>query len=204
MLMYGVPQGFTEYAQTSGRTGRGISPGLISIVLRQSASRDVYLYRHFHAVLSDVAGYYDILPVRSTNLHCSEEIFGNVLKALVSAMCMRKPEWAHPDGVRKAVGKSEDQLRQGIGRLLCDDPDLKGETRELVSKLYQRFMGDFQSQGKFLGEFLDLSERQWLLGNLRSSSGKRIKMTCQDQILLELMGEAEDSPEGGEGGSNDE
>jgi hypothetical protein len=65
-------------------------------------------------------------------------------------------------------------------------------------------MGDFQSQGKFLGEFLDLSERQWLLGNLRSSSGKRIKMTCQDQILLELMGEAEDSPEGGEGGSNDE
>lgn len=204
MLMYGVPQGFTEYAQTSGRTGRGTSPGLISIVLRQSSSRDVYLYRHFHAVLSDVAGYYDILPVRSTNLHCSEEIFGNVLKALVSAMCMRKTEWAHPDGVRRVLAKSEDRLRQGISRLLCDDPDLKGETQKLVNDQYQRLMGDFQSQGKFLGEFMDLSERQWLLGNLRSNSAKRVKVTCQDQILLELMGEIEDASDGVEGGSNDE
>jgi superfamily II DNA or RNA helicase len=190
ILMYGVPQGFTEYAQTAGRTGRGDSPGHISIVLMANSSRDVYLYRHFHAVLSDVAGYYDILPVRSTNLHCSEEVFGNVAKALISAMCMRKPEWAHPDGVSRVVGKSGERLRSGIGRLLCDDPDLMESTMEIVDRLYERLMNDFQSQREFLGTFMETSEHQWLTGTLRSRSGSRIRVTCQDQPLLELMAES--------------
>src|SRR5207237_593999 len=77
MVMLGVPRSFTEYVQTAGRTGRGRSPGHVQIILQPFNPRDNYLYRHVHAMLSDVAGYYDVLPVRSTNLYCASQIFGN-------------------------------------------------------------------------------------------------------------------------------
>src|SRR5713226_10409683 len=89
MVMLGVPRSFTQYVQTAGRTGRGRAPRHVSVILQSYYPRDVYLYRHFHAVLSDISGYYDVLPVRSTNLYCAEQVFGNVAKAILSAICMR-------------------------------------------------------------------------------------------------------------------
>jgi hypothetical protein len=196
IIMYGVPRGYTEYVQTTGRTGRGDSPGFINIILLPSSARDVYLYRHFHAILSDVAGYYDVLPVRSTNLHCSEEIFGNIAKAVLSALCMQKPVWTNRDGVRQATGRREDRLRGGIVRLLCDDTSLLEETKSLVLRRYRRLMDEFQSQSEFLGKFMQASDPPWLIYRLRGGTGQAIKVTCSDQILLERIGTSDSHSNG--------
>src|SRR5439155_6588680 len=129
MIMLGVPRGFTEYVQTAGRTGRGNSPGHVQIVLQPFFPRDAYLYRHFHAILSDVAGYYDILPVRSTNLFCASASFSNVAHSLITALCYNPgtPRWTHRQGVRAALEGMDGRIQGAITRILCDDPSLTAD-----------------------------------------------------------------------------
>lgn len=190
MIMFGVPRGFTEYVQTAGRTGRGKMPGHVSIILLPNYPRDVYLYRHFHAVLSDVAGYYDVLPVKSTNLYCSEQIFGNVAKGLLSAFCLKKPEWTHRTGIQKVTKGIEDQLRGGMVRILCNDPTLQRDTQEIVLRKYRRLMQEIQTQTKypFLAELMRLGDEDWLLYSLRGRANNSVRLSCSDEVLLEKMG----------------
>lgn len=187
MIMFGVPRGFTEYVQTAGRTGRGGSPGHVSVILLPNSSRDAYLYRHFHAILSDVAGYYDILPVRSTNLYCSEEIFGNAAKGLLSALCVRNAVWPHRTGLLSVTESIEGRIRGGIASILCDDAALHEDTAEIVRRKYRQLMNEIQSQSKFLSELMRSSEQQWLIYSLRGRSGNTVRLTCADQPLAELI-----------------
>jgi hypothetical protein len=190
MIMFGVPRGFTEYVQTAGRTGRGKVPGHVSVILLPNYPRDVYLYRHFHAVLSDVAGYYDVLPVKSTNLYCSEQIFGNVAKGLLSSFCIKKAEWTHRAGIQKATAGIEGQLRGGILQLLCNDSDLQRDTQEIVVRKYRHLMQQIQTQTKypFLAELMRSGDEDWLIYSLRGRANNSVKLSCSDQTLLERIG----------------
>ncbi len=190
MIMFGVPRSFTEYVQTTGRTGRGNVSGHVSVILLPSYPRDVYLYRHFHAILSDVAGYYDVLPVKSTNLYCSEQIFGNVSKALLSTLCLSvdPPDWPHRNGVQRAVGGREPQILGYIVSLLCDDTTLRHDTARIVAAKYRRLLDEIQSNSKFLAKLMKESENTWLMYSLRGRTGDSVRISCRDQNLLELMG----------------
>jgi hypothetical protein len=188
MIMFGVPSGFTEYQQTVGRTGRGAAAGHVQVILLPHLPRDTYLYRHFHAVLSDVAGYYDVLPVRSTNLHCSDEIFGNVAKGILAALCLSKPLWPHRQGVQTAVAGQESALRGGISGLLCDDAGLKAETDEIVRRRFRLLMGAVVERQGFLVQVL--KDKGWLLYSLRPRTMNMVRVACLDQELLAQMQQA--------------
>jgi superfamily II DNA or RNA helicase len=185
MFMFGVPRGFTEFVQTAGRTGRGNNPGHVSILLVPHATRDTYLYRHFHAILTDVSGYYDVLPVQSSNLYCSEEIFGNVAKTFLSAACMKYGEWTNRKGINEV--KKKVQIEKPIIGALCNIPELQHETAKLVRRKYNQLNDEITSQGKFLSNLMRESQQNWLIYSLRGRSGNTIKVSCKDQLLLELL-----------------
>ena len=185
MFMFGVPRGFTEFVQTAGRTGRGSNPGHVSILLVPHATRDTYLYRHFHAILTDVSGYYDVLPVQSSNLYCSEEIFGNVAKAYLSAACMKYGKWTNRNGINEV--KKKVPFERPIIGALCNIPELQRETAQLVNRKYNQLGDEITAQGKFLSELMRDSQQNWLMYGLRGRSGNTIKVSCKDQLLLELL-----------------
>lgn len=193
MFMFGVPRGFTEFVQTAGRTGRGKNPGHVSILLVPHATRDTYLYRHFHAILTDVSGYYDVLPVQSSNLHCSEEIFGNVAKAFLSAACMKYGEWTNSKGVNEV--KRKVQIQRPIIGALCNVPELISETAQLVNRKYNQLGDEITTQGKFLSDLMKDPQQNWLMYSLRGRSGYTIKVSCRDQLLLELLAKDSDIEE---------
>jgi hypothetical protein len=200
MVMLGVPRSFTEYVQTAGRTGRGQSPGHVQIILQPFYPRDAYLYRHFHAILSDVAGYYDILPVRSTNLFCAGEIFGNVAKSLITALCMNPaaPQWTNLRGIRSALSRVNGRIQGAIARILCDDPTISGDVRTMVDARFQQLQDELARQNSFLSDMMRNSDVPWLIFSLRGRTGSTVRVTCIDQPLLELLRtrpEAEDSAE---------
>lgn len=196
MFMFGVPRGFTEFVQTAGRTGRGSSPGHVSILLVPHATRDTYLYRHFHAILTDVSGYYDVLPVQSSNLYCSEEIFGNVTKAFLSAACMKHGVWTNSRGINEV--KKKVQIEKPIIAALCNMPELLRETAQLVNRKYSQLGDEITTQGKFLSELMKDPQQNWLIYSLRGRSGNTIKVSCRDQLLLELLSADSDIEEGDE------
>jgi hypothetical protein len=189
MVMLGVPRGFTEYVQTAGRTGRGRSPGHVQIILQPFYPRDAYLYRHFHAILSDVAGYYDVLPVRSTNLFCAGEIFGNVTKSLITALCMNAttPQWTNVRGVRAVLGPMNGRIQGAITRILCDDPTISNDVRTMVDARYQQLQDQLARQDGFLSDAMHNSEVPWLVYSLRGRTGSTVRLTCVDQLLLERL-----------------
>lgn len=200
MIMLGVPRSFTEYVQTAGRTGRGASPGHVHIILQPFYPRDAYLYRHFHAILSDVAGYYDVLPVRSTNLFCAGEIFGNVAKSLVTALCNNppgvEPQWTHARGVRTVLGRLEGRIQGAIARILCDDPALMEDVRAMVEARLRQLRYELDTRDGFLSDVLYGSSVPWLITSLRGRAGSTVRVTCIDQPLMERLraplGDAED------------
>lgn len=204
MFMFGVPRGFTEFVQTAGRTGRGDHPGHVSILLVPHATRDTYLYRHFHAILTDVSGYYDVLPVQSSNLYCSEEIFGNVAKAFLSAACIKYGVWTNSRGINEVKQKVR-SIERPIINALCNNPELINETATLVRRKYSQLGDEITSQGKFLSELMRNPQQNWLIYSLRGRSGYTIKVSCRDQLLLELLSgdsdieEIDESIEGGNG-----
>jgi hypothetical protein len=189
MIMFGVPRGFTEYVQTAGRTGRGNASGHVSVILLPNYPRDVYLYRHFHAILSDVAGYYDVLPVKSTNLYCSERIFGNVARALFGTLCISldPPDWTHRNGVQKAVRRWESRIPGHIVSLLCNDSTLRQETVRIVLSKYPRLLDEIRSNSGFLGKLMKESENKWLMLSLRGRPSDTVRISCRDQVLLERI-----------------
>lgn len=190
MIMLGVPRSFTEYVQTAGRTGRGRSPGHVQIILQPFNPRDNYLYRHFHAVLSDVAGYYDILPVRSTNLFCASQIFGNVAKSLLTALCVTSlpdPQWPHAGGVRAVLARLDTRIRGATTRILGDDPALEPDVRALVDARLSQLQYELARQSGFLAEVMHNSDKPWLLYSLRGRTGSTVRVTCVDQPLLERL-----------------
>ncbi|HEX2080454.1 MAG TPA: helicase-related protein [Longimicrobium sp.] len=192
MIMLGLTQGFTEFVQTAGRTGRGRSSGHVQIVLQPFNPRDRYLYRHFHAVLSDVAGYYDVLPVKSTNLHCAGEMFGNVAKSVLVALCLRlpQPRWAHASGIQQAVSaasQGEARVLSGISRILCDDPGLKVDTDALVATRFNALMDQLTARNSFLADLMTTPASEWLIRSLRGRSGSTVRVTCADDELLERL-----------------
>ena len=192
MVMLGVPRGFTEFVQTAGRTGRGAASGHVHIVLQPFNARDAYLYRHFHAVLSDVAGYYDVLPVRSTNLHCASEIFGNVAKAILIGLCFNPdaPVWPNAGGVIRAIDSLPGKLRSiesGMTGILCDDPTLTAEVAQLTSTKMNGLMDEVSRAGGFLSEVFSRDDRSWLITSLRGRSTNTVRMTCADEPLLEAL-----------------
>ncbi len=207
MIMLGVPQGFTEFVQTAGRTGRGRSSGHVHIVLQPFNPRDRYLYRHFHAVLSDVAGYYDVLPVKSTNLFCAGEMFGNVAKSILVALCMapQQPRWPHAAGVRTAVAGRENQVLAGIARILCDDPELLPDIEELVRTRFRSLMDELAARNTFISEVMTASGSDWLIRSLRGRSGSVVRVTCSDDTLLErLQGDRAPRPRVARGNDGEE
>jgi len=189
MIMMGVPQGFTEFVQTAGRTGRGRSSGHVHIVLQPFNPRDAYLYRHFHAVLTDVAGYYDVLPVKSTNLFCAGEMFGNVAKSVLTALCMtpQQPRWPHAGGIQAVLAGRERQIQSGLARILCDDPDLLGDTEELVRTKLRALLDELSARGDFLSNVMMAPGSDWLIRSLRGKSGSVVRVTCADDALLERL-----------------
>jgi Helicase conserved C-terminal domain len=189
MIMLGVPRSFTEFVQTAGRTGRGAAPGHVQIILQPYNPRDAYLYRHFHAILSDVAGYYDVLPVRSTNLFCASEIFGNVAKSILTALCLRlaEPRWPHADGVRAVVNRLNGRLQTAMARILGNDPALEADIRALVESRLRRLQDDLARHGSFLSKVMRVSEVPWLLYGLRAKLGHSVRVTCVDQPLLDRL-----------------
>jgi hypothetical protein len=195
MIMLGLTQSFTEFVQTAGRTGRGRSSGHVHILLQPWNPRDAYLYRHFHAVLSDVTGYYDVLPVKSTNLFCAGEMFGNVAKSLLVAICMRRgrARWANANGVRDAIGAREAQLRAGIAGILCDDPALLTDTRALVDARFRALMDQLAQRNDFVGNVLSAPGSNWLITSLRGRPGNTVRVTCADDALLARLR----APQGG-------
>lgn len=205
MFMFGVPRGFTEFVQTAGRTGRGDSPGHVSILLVPSATRDTYLYRHFHAILTDVSGYYDVLPVQSSNLYCSEEIFGNVAKAFLSAACMKYGVWTNSRGINEI--KQKVRIDRPIIGALCNTPELLTETSRLVNRKYSQLGDEITAQGKFLSELMRDPQQNWLIYSLRGRSGYTIKVSCRDQLLMELLSgdsDTEETDESANGGNGNE
>lgn len=189
MVMLGVPRSFTEYVQTAGRTGRGRSPGHVQIILQPFNPRDNYLYRHFHAILSDVAGYYDVLPVRSTNLFCASEMFGNVAKSLITALCVRlpDPQWPHANGVRTMLQRFGGRIQGAITRILCDDPTLEQDVRNLVDTRLSQLQYQLAGSPGFLSEVMHDSDDPWLIYSLRGRTGSTVRVTCIDQPLLERL-----------------
>lgn len=189
MIMLGVPRSFTEYVQTAGRTGRGRSPGHVQIILQPFYPRDAYLYRHLHAVLSDVAGYYDVLPVRSTNLFCATEMFGNVAKSLISALCVSRgqPQWPHANGIHQTLQGMDGRIQNGITRILCDDPALIADVRSMVDDRFRRLLDELGIRGGFLSEVLTDSETPWIINSLRGRSGSTVRMVCVTTHLLDLL-----------------
>jgi hypothetical protein len=189
MIMMGVPQGFTEFVQTAGRTGRGRSAGHVHIVLQPFNPRDGYLYRHFHAVLTDVAGYYDILPVKSTNLFCAGEMFGNVAKSVLTALCMtpQEPRWPHASGIQAVLTGRERQVQAGIARILCDDLDLSRDTEELVRTKLRSLLDELSAKGEFLSNMMLAPGSDWLIRSLRGKSGSVVRVTCADDSLMERL-----------------
>jgi hypothetical protein len=207
MIMLGVPQGFTEFVQTAGRTGRGRSSGHVHIVLQPFNPRDRYLYRHFHAVLSDVAGYYDVLPVKSTNLFCAGEMFGNVAKSILVALCMapQQPRWPHATGVRTAVTGRENQVQTGIARILCDDPDLLPDIEELVRTRFRSLMDELAARNTFISEVMTAAGSDWLIRSLRGRTGSVVRVTCADDTLLQrLQGDRAPRPRAAREGDGEE
>jgi hypothetical protein len=196
MVMLGVPRSFTEYVQTAGRTGRGRAPGHVSVILQPYYPRDVYLYRHFHAVLSDISGYYDVLPVRSTNLYCAEQAFGNVAKAILSAIDMRpsRPQWPNRRGLQNAINGRTGAIEAGITGILCDDPDLADATRQLVTTRLNTLLDQVSSRNEFLAGVIKAPDARWLINSLRGRSGNVVPITCSDQLLVQRIG----TPEGDE------
>lgn len=189
MIMMGVPQGFTEFVQTAGRTGRGRSAGHVHIVLQPFNARDGYLYRHFHAVLTDVAGYYDILPVKSTNLFCAGEMFGNVAKSVLTALCMtpQQPKWPHANGIQAVMAGRERQVQGGISRILCDDVELTRDTDELVRTKLRALLDEVIAKGEFLSDVMLAPGSDWLIRSLRGKSGSVVRVTCADDSLMERL-----------------
>jgi hypothetical protein len=192
MVMLGVPQGFTEFVQTAGRTGRGRSSGHVQIVLQPFNPRDRYLYRHFHAVLSDVSGYYDVLPVKSTNLHAAGEMFGNVAKSVLLSLSLRlpTPRWSHPTGIQQTINSTQDgaaRVLQGIDHILCDDPALMSDVDALVRTRLRALLDQHSAQGGFLSALMTAPTSEWLIRSLRGKSGSTVRVTCSDEDLLERL-----------------
>lgn len=201
MIMLGLPHSFTEFVQTAGRTGRGRASGHVHIVMQPFNPRDVYLYRHFHAVLSDVTGYYDVLPVRGTNLHCADEMFGNVAKAVIMSLCMnpQNPQWPHAAGVQRVAGTRLPKVAAGITRILCDDPALTRDTQALVQKRIQALMAQIVTRNTFMSTVMTAPASGWLIHTLRGRSGSVVRVLCADTDMMTLLknprGDGEETPE---------
>jgi len=186
MFLFGVPGSYTEYAQIAGRTGRGEVSGHLNIVLVPNMPRDTHLYRHFHTVLSDVAGYYDSPPVRSTNLYCSEEIFGNVTKGLLAVLCLHDSKWSHQDGVLATIQEyKQTAIRNTITRLLCNDPDLHVATQQIVTTQFRNLYNQIRLNKGFLAPLM--ADGGWLLDSLRGREDRVVSVTCTDKSLLDLV-----------------
>lgn len=189
MLMLGVPRGFTEYVQTAGRTGRGHSPGHVHIILQPFYARDAYLYRHFHAVLTDVSGYYDILPVRSTNIHLAKEMVGNVAHSLLNALCMnlQQPKWANARSTRDLLSGIFNRLVNGICTILCNDPALENDIRDMATQRLLQIQDELVRRTEFLQQIFKDEQNDWLIFGLRGRSGSTVRMICRDQDLLDIL-----------------
>lgn len=196
MVMFGVPRSFTEYVQTAGRTGRGTVSGHVNIILLPIYPRDNYLYRHFHAVFSDVVGYYDALPVKSTNLYCSEQVFGNVIHGLFASLALRQSVWLNRRGFEEVIGseKREKGLLGGIAKILSNDAELQADTERLVIRRYRKLKVDMLGRSEFLGSLLK-SQGQLLFG-LRGNSNRNVRVACMDEDFLSLISNMEQ--QGGE------
>jgi hypothetical protein len=198
MIMLGLPHSFTEFVQTAGRTGRGRASGHVHIVMQPFNPRDVYLYRHFHAVLSDVTGYYDVLPVRGTNLHCADEMFGNVAKAVLMSLCMnpQDPQWPHASGVQRVAGTRLPKVAAGIARILCNDPALMRDTQALVQARIQALMTQIVTRNTFMATVMTAPASGWLIHTLRGRTGSVVRVLCADTDMMTLLknprGEAAD------------
>lgn len=193
MVMLGVPRSFTEYVQTAGRTGRGASPGHVHIIMQPIFPRDNYLFRHFHAILSDISGYYDILPVKSTNLYCANEIFGNVAKSILTSLCFspNAPKWANRNGLNSLLGannrRAEQRVKRLITKILCNDASLTPDVNMMVNTRFSILSREINARDSFLSDTMKNSPTPWLINSLRGSFGQGVRITCVDEQLLNLL-----------------
>ena len=204
MVMLAVPRSFTEYVQTAGRTGRGATSGHVHIILRPDYPRDSYLYRHMHAVFSDVAGYYDVLPVKSTNLHCANEIFGNITKSILTTLCLSigandPPRWPNSNGVRAITQNLLPRIENAVSQVICDDPALVDDVRAMVQTRIRQFLDELQRSNSFLSGMLKESDTPWLIYSLRGRGHNTVGVACVDQVLLELLQNSPSQPDANNG-----
>ncbi|KTG11409.1 hypothetical protein AUR64_03910 [Haloprofundus marisrubri] len=191
MVMLGAPRKMTEQVQTAGRTGRGDTPGHVTMHLLPSNPRDVYLYGNFHRVLGDVEGYYETYPIQPTNAHAAELLMPNLLKAVLAGM-------SYDDFVLTARRASaalsdtatENQIRYDLLRLLRTDDTPKDLVAE-INQTVQNRLRDYEHKWGRIDNTVYLS--QWfqdqgnMMYTLRKGSDRHIDIDVEQDTLLSRL-----------------
>lgn len=195
VIMMGIPKTMTEYIQIAGRTGRGTMPGHVTVHLLPSNPRDMFVFENFHHVMSDVEGYFDTMPIESTNAYAAQIILPNVFKALLAAISYRPYSYClTAQGASRYFGDSRlgsQRYKQGMYDLmlvLTDNATPEGVKREILKQTEEeiryylgRWVG-LRGQGQWISNWLE--REQLLLQTLRERTGRDIKVTVDDTRLL--------------------
>jgi len=196
MISMGVPKSMTEHVQTAGRTGRGAVPGHVTLHMWPSMPRDQFVYANFHEVFCDVAGYYDRLPIQSTNAFAAQVMFPNVMKAVLASMSYHNYVLTAPSAAYyfSRSNTREQLLMLDILRVLIhtDTPALvrqriAGDVRRQLTTYIQRF-AEYKGSQQYISDIL-LREHE-LLTSLRVSSGRDISVIATQGDLFQRLEDA--------------
>ena len=109
---------------------------------------------------------------------------------------MKHGVWTNSRGINEV--KKKVQIEKPIIAALCNMPELLRETAQLVNRKYSQLGDEITTQGKFLSELMKDPQQNWLIYSLRGRSGNTIKVSCRDQLLLELLSAGSEVEEGDE------
>lgn len=199
MTMMGVAKTMTEHIQIAGRTGRGRAPGHVTIHLLPSNPRDMFVFEKFHLVMSDVKGYFDKMPIQSTNSYAAQIILPNIVKGLLGAQsyytyCLTTGTAArYFSNVRKINAFVLDILNAMTEK--DTEQHIKAEILRIIDREFSRYYlkrwsslsGVHYLSGWFQNEKL-------ILTSLREPIGRDVAISINDVNLYRLMEEQEKVP----------
>ena len=200
VLMMGIPKTMTEYIQIAGRTGRGELPGHVTIHLLPSNPRDMFVFENLHHVMSDVEGYFDVMPIESSNAYAAQIVLPNVFKALLAAVsyrprsyCLTAPSASRYFGDASFGSRRIRHCTWDLMRVLTDDATPEGVKREILRQTeaeIRYYLGRWvglRGQGHYLSKWFQ--SEQLLLLTLRERAGRDIRVAVDDSRLLSAMTE---------------
>jgi len=200
MVMMGVPKTMTEQVQTAGRTGRGDVPGHVTIHLLPSNPRDMFLYENFHAVFSDVEGYYDRKPVESTNAYAAQIMLPNVLKAVLAAQSYHHYILTAPS-LSRYLGRDKrkkDSILLDIISVMTEDATPTGIRKEIfriveqgLSEYIRKWSG-LHGQGHYISAILQ--DEKEILTSLRARTSRDVDVQVIDMDLYSKIEQQQKSP----------